>query len=114
MTAAAGILAAWFAVPPAPLAPEAPPELVRYGFDDEVATGPDTLRVFQNARGSVRLSSAFRLGGYRLLRPNRVHKHVRCHDRGFGRFPRRLGDRDYRRDLGHWILSHRRQDSYPI
>ncbi len=38
--------------------------LVEYGFDHEVPTGPDSLRVFQNARGRVSLTEAFRFSGY--------------------------------------------------
>lgn len=38
--------------------------LVQYGFDGEVATGPDTLRVFQNASGRVALSRAFPWSGF--------------------------------------------------
>jgi len=39
--------------------------LVRYSFDDDdIATGPDTFRVFERARGSVKLASAYRLSGY--------------------------------------------------
>ena len=41
--------------------------LVDYGFDEEIPTGPDTVRVFEHARGRVALSSAFRYGGYRSL-----------------------------------------------
>lgn len=63
-------------------------ELVRYGFDEEVETGPDTLRVFQNARGSVGLSSSFRISGYRSVEIRDV-----AHDGDFpellGSFPRR-------------------------
>jgi len=46
----------------------APPFLVRYSFDDgAVATGPDTFTVFRNAKGSVQLSTAFHVSGYRSL-----------------------------------------------
>ncbi|HTG35524.1 MAG TPA: hypothetical protein VLB76_21600 [Thermoanaerobaculia bacterium] len=46
----------------------APPFLVRYSFDDgAVATGPDTFTVFHNAKGSVQLSTAFHVSGYRSL-----------------------------------------------
>ena len=38
--------------------------LVEYGFDHEVPTGPDSLRVIQNARGRVALTEAFRFSGY--------------------------------------------------
>ncbi len=57
------------AAPASPLlvqveAAPASPVLVQYGFDEEVPTGPDTLRVFQNAKGHVVLSNAFRFSGY--------------------------------------------------
>jgi hypothetical protein len=56
-------------------APNAPPAaagaaggrgtvLVSWSFDDPVDTGPDTLRVFQNARGRVSLSPEFRVSGF--------------------------------------------------
>ena len=80
-------------------AAEAPSELVRYGFDERVATGPDTLRVFQNARGSVRLSSAFRLGGYRSVEIRDVA--------GDGDFPELLGRFPMRREgrlFAHFAL----------
>lgn len=55
----------------APLLGAAPADragvLVDYGFDEEMPTGPDTVRVFAHARGSVGLDSAFRYGGYRAL-----------------------------------------------
>ena len=42
--------------------------LVSYSFDDNtLTTGPDTFRIFQNARGFVRLSSANRFSGYRSI-----------------------------------------------
>ncbi|HKC23119.1 MAG TPA: hypothetical protein VKF32_00165 [Thermoanaerobaculia bacterium] len=49
----------------APSAAQAPPgTLVRYSFENgETDTGPDTFRVFANARGKVALSHAFRLSG---------------------------------------------------
>lgn len=47
--------------------PDAAGVLVDYAFDEEIPTGPDTLRVFEHARGSVALTSAFRYGGYRSL-----------------------------------------------
>ena len=38
--------------------------LVKYSFDDELTeTGPDTFRVFANAKGTVRLSRAYRWSG---------------------------------------------------
>lgn len=46
-------------------AAEPSPILVAYGFDDGVVpTGPDTLRVYQHARGHVRLTDAFRTSGW--------------------------------------------------
>ena len=42
--------------------------LVGYSFDDEkTETGPDTFAVYQAARGTVALSSTFRLSGYRSV-----------------------------------------------
>ncbi len=42
-----------------------PHVLVRYSFEDStIATGPDTLSIFQHARGFVRLSSTFHVSGY--------------------------------------------------
>ena len=42
--------------------------LVGYSFDDEnIETGPDTFAVYQAARGTVALSTAFRLSGYRSV-----------------------------------------------
>ena len=39
--------------------------LVRYSFDDNrLDTGPDTFRIFEHARGRVRLSPEFRHSGY--------------------------------------------------
>jgi hypothetical protein len=38
--------------------------LVTWSFDDPVDTGPDTLRVFQNARGRVALSPELRVSGF--------------------------------------------------
>ncbi len=38
--------------------------LVAYGFDQEVPTGPDSLRVIQNTRGRVTLSDTFRFSGF--------------------------------------------------
>ena len=39
--------------------------LVRYSFDDDrIDTGPDTFRIFEHARGRVRLSPEFRHSGY--------------------------------------------------
>jgi hypothetical protein len=42
--------------------------LVRYGFDGRrIETGPDTISVFEHARGSVRLSTAYRTSGLRSV-----------------------------------------------
>lgn len=42
--------------------------LVQYSFDDSlVDTGPDTFAVFQNAKGTVRLSGGIRYSGYRSI-----------------------------------------------
>lgn len=43
--------------------------LAAYDFDDDagLVTGPDTFAIFQHARGTARLSSEFRLSGYRSL-----------------------------------------------
>ena len=39
--------------------------LVRYSFDDDrLDTGPDTFRIFEHARGRIRLSPEFRHSGY--------------------------------------------------
>ena len=54
-----GLLAvlAWCTVPAG--------SLVRYSFDDDrMDTGPDTFRIFEHARGRVRLSPEFRHSGY--------------------------------------------------
>src|SRR5262249_35332062 len=48
-------------------AAERPSLLVSYSFEDEIDTGPDTVAVWQNAAGTVRLSEAFRVSGYRSL-----------------------------------------------
>ena len=42
----------------------ASPVLVAYGFEDEVPTGPDTIRVIANARGRVSISHDFAYAGY--------------------------------------------------
>jgi hypothetical protein len=44
-----------------------PAALVSYSFEDDVETGPDTFAVFQHAKGTVGLSRAFRVSGYRAL-----------------------------------------------
>jgi hypothetical protein len=69
----------------------APPFLVRYSFDDgAVATGPDTFTVFRNAKGSVQLSTAFHVSGYRSLEIRDVA--------GDGDFPELQGFFPERRD----------------
>jgi hypothetical protein len=61
------LLAALLAIPCAGHA-AAEPFLVRYSFDDGlVATGPDTFTVYRYAKGSVQLSTAFHVSGYRSL-----------------------------------------------
>ena len=47
---------------------QAPSILAQYSFDDSVVeTGPDTFAIFQNARGSVRLSWSDHFSGYRSI-----------------------------------------------
>ena len=41
--------------------------LVRYSFDDDVSTGPDTFAVYRGGKGNVRLSQAFHVSGYRSV-----------------------------------------------
>ena len=41
--------------------------LARYSFDDDVPTGPDTFRIFQYSKGTVRLTSAYHVSGYRAI-----------------------------------------------
>jgi hypothetical protein len=49
-------------------AAEAPSLLAGYSFDEEdLVSGPDTFAVFQSARGRVRLSSDYRVSGYRSV-----------------------------------------------
>lgn len=69
--------------------------LASYSFDDDsVATGPDTFRIFQNAKGTVGLSSAFHVSGYRS-----IELHDVAGDRAFpeiqGYFPVRHKGRLY-------------------
>lgn len=78
-----------FAVRAANAAPDG--LLVAYSFDDErTETGPDTFRVFANAKGTVRLSRAYRLSG-----DSSVEIRDAADDRAFpelqGRFPRITG-----------------------
>src|SRR5258706_331098 len=48
---------------------------VSYSFDDDNnATGPDTFRVFNFAKGTVNLTTAYRYGGYRSLELKDVEK----------------------------------------
>ncbi|MEO8056554.1 MAG: hypothetical protein ABI768_15440 [Acidobacteriota bacterium] len=82
------LLLAFLAFPA--LAVDGPPDglLVAYSFDDELTeTGPDTFRVFANAKGTVRLSRAYRLSG-----DSSVEIRDAAGDREFpelqGRFPR--------------------------
>ena len=78
------------ATPPTPPG-EPSPILVSYSFDDGlVDTGPDTFRVFENARGTVQLSRTFRVSGVRS---------VEIRDRaGDGDFPELQGRFPLRRD----------------
>ncbi len=63
--AAVSTLAAW---PAAGAEGARSPVLVSYSFDDdEIATGPDTFRIYQQSKGSVRLTSALRYSGYRSV-----------------------------------------------
>jgi hypothetical protein len=41
--------------------------LASYSFDDDVPTGPDTFRIFQYSKGTVRLTSAYHVSGYRAI-----------------------------------------------
>lgn len=41
--------------------------LASYSFDDEVPTGPDTFRIIQYSKGTVRLTSAYHVSGYRAI-----------------------------------------------
>jgi hypothetical protein len=75
----------------APAGAASSPFLVRYSFDDGVtATGPDTFTVFRNAKGSVQLSTAFHVSGYRSLEIHDVA--------GDGNFPELQGFFPERRD----------------
>ncbi len=67
--------------------------LVSYSFDDDrLDTGPDTVAVFQNSRGRVRLTSDFRYSGYRSVEIREVA--------GDGAFPELQGYFPLRRS-GH-------------
>src|SRR3984893_7673188 len=47
---------------------QSPSILAQYSFDDDsVETGPDTFAIFQNAKGSVRLSWSDHFSGYRSI-----------------------------------------------
>lgn len=41
--------------------------LASYSFEDEIATGPDTFRIFEHAKGTVSLTPAFHVSGYRAI-----------------------------------------------
>jgi hypothetical protein len=83
------LLAVLFLAVPAGAA--SPPFLVRYSFDDGLTdTGPDTFTVFRNAKGSVQLSRAFHVSGYRSLEIRDVA--------GDGDFPELQGFFPERRD----------------
>jgi tetratricopeptide (TPR) repeat protein len=75
----------------APAGAASPPFLVRYSFDDGLTdTGPDTFTVFRNAKGSIQLSTAFHVSGYRSLEIRDVA--------GDGDFPELQGFFPVRRD----------------
>jgi len=99
------------AVPPAtapgaaaPLGAATPPSkpaagsvLVALSFDDDlVETGPDTLTVFQHAKGTVQLSSAFRWSGTHSVE---IHDEAGDHD-----FPELFGNFPLRRS--GWLVVH--------
>lgn len=52
---------------PAPAAERPGSILASYSFDDDVPTGPDTFRIFQYSKGTVRLTSAYHVSGYRAI-----------------------------------------------
>ena len=54
-------------VPSAPAAETPGSILASYSFDDDVPTGPDTFRIFQYSKGTVRLTSAYHVSGYRAI-----------------------------------------------
>jgi hypothetical protein len=64
---AAGLLTLATAASGAAALAQEPPLLVSYSFEDDIETGPDTVAVWQHAAGTVRLSEAFRVSGYRSL-----------------------------------------------
>jgi tetratricopeptide (TPR) repeat protein len=84
-------------VPAPPAKPPAGSLLVALSFDDDlVETGPDTLTVFQHAKGTVQLSSAFRWSG---LYSVEIHDERGDHD-----FPELLGSFPLRRT--GWLAVH--------
>jgi hypothetical protein len=62
-----GLLLALLCAAPASAAEPAASILVRYSFDDDVSTGPDTFAVYRGGKGNVRLSQAFHVSGYRSV-----------------------------------------------
>jgi hypothetical protein len=87
----AGLVLPLLALLGVPAGAASPPFLVRYSFDDGVtATGPDTFTVFRKAKGSVQLSTAFHVSGYRSLEIRDVA--------GDGSFPELQGFFPERRD----------------
>lgn len=65
--------------------------LASYSFDDgDVETGPDTFRVFENSKGTVELSSAYRFSGYQSVEIREVARD--------GEFPELLGFFPLRRE----------------
>jgi tetratricopeptide (TPR) repeat protein len=85
------------AAPPPPAKPAAGSVLVAMSFDDGlVETGPDTLTVFQHAKGTVQLSSAFRWSGMYSVE---IHDEAGDHD-----FPELFGSFPLRRS--GWLVVH--------
>jgi hypothetical protein len=41
--------------------------LASYSFEDETPTGPDTFRIFEYGRGTVKLTTAYHVSGYRAI-----------------------------------------------
>jgi hypothetical protein len=61
------LLGALFGLGPHAAASPAASILASYSFEDESPSGPDTFTVFRGARGHVRLSSSYRVSGYRSV-----------------------------------------------
>jgi len=72
-----------------------PGSLVRYSFDDQnIESGPDTFQIFENAKGSVSLSSNFRFSGFQSVQIKDV-----------------IGDRDFP-ELQGYFAEHDKGDLY--